>query len=155
MGIVPTFHNGAVKFTVSEYQTRVDSAAVFVFSEMGEELVNYAKDKHNYTDRTGNLTNSITWFVVCNKRIVAKGSGNEVSGNVTKDIVTKMTEEITSKYALIIAAGMNYAAYVEAKGYNVILPAELKARIDFPKAIKRIEERAIMKAQQIFKDIVW
>ena len=45
---------------------------------------------------------------------------------------------------------MNYAAYVEAKGYNVILPAELKAKKDFPEAMNRLMEKARNKANELF-----
>ncbi len=40
---------------------------------------------------------------------------------------------------------MNYAAYVEAKGYNVILPAELKAKKDFPTAMNKIINKVLSK----------
>ena len=52
--------------------------------------------------------------------------------------------------ALVVVAGMNYAAYVEAKGYNVILPAELKAKTDFPQAMKKLMDKAQAKATEIF-----
>ena len=45
---------------------------------------------------------------------------------------------------------MNYAAYVEAKGYNVILPAQLKAMKDFPETVKRLQDLAKKKANELF-----
>ena len=44
------------------------------------------------------------------------------------------------------------SAYVEAKGYNVILPAELKARTDFPATMKRLMDKAKSKAKEYVND---
>lgn len=45
---------------------------------------------------------------------------------------------------------MNYAAYVEAKGYNVILPAELKAKSELPAEINKLVMKANKKAIELF-----
>jgi hypothetical protein len=49
---------------------------------------------------------------------------------------------------------MNYAAYVEAKGYNVILPAQLKAMKDFPETVKRLQDLAKKKANELFGNLL-
>lgn len=46
---------------------------------------------------------------------------------------------------------MNYAAYVEAKGYNVILPAELKAKSELPAEINKLVMKA-NKAIELFRE---
>lgn len=152
MGIVPTFGNGFIASQVSAFEERVEQAAIFLMQYLGEELVKYAKDKHNYTDRTGNLTNSIGYAVVRGKDIVFYG-GPEQSGagaDAALQVAMKMIETLSNRLTLIIVAGMNYAAYVEAKGYNVILPAELKAKTDFPQAMQRLMAKAQIKAQEMF-----
>ena len=63
MGITPMFGSGLIAAQVAAFQNRVEEAAIFLCKYLGEELVKYAKDKHNYTDRTGNLTNSISYVV--------------------------------------------------------------------------------------------
>ena len=65
-------------------------------------------------------------------------------------LAMQMAERSKSAFSLIIVAGMNYAAYVEAKGYNVILPAELKAKSDFPAAMKRLTDMAKAKTSEIY-----
>jgi hypothetical protein len=62
----------------------------------------------------------------------------------------QMAAETTSSFSLIIVAGMNYAAYVEAKGYNVILPAELKCKMEFPATMKKLMEMAKSKATELY-----
>lgn len=138
MGITPMFGDDAIGAQVRKFQERLEQAALFQLKDLGEELTKYAKDKHNYTDRTGNLTNSIGYAIVRGSDIVFFGGAiqqGEGADNALK-VAMKMAENLTNSFTLIIVAGMNYAAYVESRGYNVILPAELKARKDFPKAMQ-------------------
>ncbi len=121
---------------------KLDEAIKTKFKYLGEELVKYAKDNHNYTDQTGNLTNSIGYAVVHNNEIVysSVGYGSGVADDSAFQAAKEMAQTIygNNGYSLIIVAGMNYAAYVEAKGYNVILPAELKAKKDFINEIAKV-----------------
>ena len=77
-----------------------------------------------YTDRTGILRNFVGYIVLLNS--VEKSKSNISALN------QKLIEELKSKYpkdlVLIVVAGMNYAAYVEAKGFNVLSSAELMAK---------------------------
>lgn len=152
MAIKPTFQNGAVAAKVQEFQKRLESATVFLLQFMGEELTKYAREQHNYTDQTGNLTNSIGYAVVSNGKIVNYG-GEIKSGDGAAEglkIAQKMAANASSSFSLLIVAGMNYAAYVEAKGYNVILPAELKAKADLPAYMQKLQAMAMDKAKAMF-----
>lgn len=152
MAIKPTFQNGAVAAKVQEFQKRLESATIFLLQYMGEELTKYAREQHNYTDQTGNLTNSIGYAVVRNGKIVNYG-GEIKSGDGAAEglkIAQKMAANASSSFSLLIVAGMNYAAYVEAKGYNVILPAELKAKADLPAYMQKLQAMAMDKANAMF-----
>lgn len=152
MAIKPTFQNGAVAAKVQEFQKRLESATVFLLQYMGEELTKYAREQHNYTDQTGNLTNSIGYAVVRNGKIVNYG-GEIKSGDGAAEglkIAQKMAANASSSFSLLIVAGMHYAAYVEAKGYNVILPAELKAKADLPAYMQKLQAMAMDKAKAMF-----
>jgi flagellar basal body rod protein FlgG len=149
LAIKPTFQNGAVAAKVQEFQKRLESATIFLLQYMGEELTKYAREQHNYTDQTGNLTNSIGYAVVRNGKIVNYG-GEIKSGDGAAEglkIAQKMAANASSSFSLLIVAGMNYAAYVEAKGYNVILPAELKAKADLPAYMQKLQAMAMDKAK--------
>lgn len=152
MAIKPTFQNGAIAAKVQEFQKRLESATVFLLQFMGEELTKYAREQHNYTDQTGNLTNSIGYAVVRNGKIINYG-GEIKSGDGAAEglkIAQKMAANASSSFSLLIVAGMNYAAYVEAKGYNVILPAELKAKADLPAYMQKLQAMAMDKANAMF-----
>lgn len=154
MGITPMFGDDAIGAQVRLFQKRLEQAALFLLKDLGEELTKYAKDKHNYTDRTGNLTNSIGYAIVRGSDIVFFGGAiqqGEGADNALK-VAMKMAETLSNSFSLIIVAGMNYAAYVETRGYNVILPAELKAKTDFPKAMQKL--KAKRKADELFGNVL-
>ena len=152
MGITPKFGHGYVAAQVNAFQGRLEKATVFLLQSLGEDLAKYAKDHHNYQDQTGNLTNSIGYAVVKRGKIVTYGGEIQPGEGAAEGlkVATQMAATLPSSFSLIIVAGMNYAAYVEAKGYNVIYPAQLKAMQDFPKAVERLKEIARKKANALF-----
>lgn len=150
------FGDDAIGAQVRLFQKRLEEAALYLLKYLGEELTKYAKEKHNYTDRTGNLTNSIGYAVARGSDIVYFGGAvqqGEGADNALK-VAMKMAESLSASLTLIIVAGMNYAAYVEARGYNVILPAELKAKTDFPRAMQRLVDKAKRKADELFGNVL-
>lgn len=134
--------NNGVSGFQKAIMAKLDEALKNKLKYLGEKLVKYAKDNHNYTDQTGNLTNSIGYAVVHNNDIVYSSvdESSGVADNSALQAAKAMAQDIYGNncYSLIIVAGMNYAAYVEAKGYNVILPAELKAKKDFINEIAKV-----------------
>lgn len=103
---------------------------------VGEECVAEARTAGSYTDRTGNLRSSVGYVVVKDGEIIKKGGFQHVNGTKKSDKNgeedgEQYAESLVSRYpqgiVLIVVAGMNYAAYVSANGYNVLDSAELKA----------------------------
>ena len=156
MGVKPMFGNGVVAAQVQAFQENLEKAILSLLKYLGEELAKYARDNHTYTDQTGNLTNSIGYAVVRNKEIVYYSATNQpgIGADSALQTAMKMANECSSAFSLIIVAGMNYAAYVEAKGYNVILPAELKAKKDFPAAMNKLMAKAKGKANELFGNVL-
>lgn len=153
MGIAAQFGNSAITNPVLEFQQRLEQAVMFVMSYLGERLAAYAKDHHTYTDRTGNLTNSIGYAIAKNGNIV-QYSGTDQPGVASEEslkVAVEMARRLPADYSLLIVAGMNYAAYVEAKGYDVILPAQLMCAKEFPKMMKTLQAKAMALAQKQFK----
>ena len=100
---------------------------------VGEQCIIEARDGGTYTDQTGNLRSSIGYAVIWDGKVVQRdcidkikqGDKGVSDGNeyLSKCIKGRRRKGIV----LIVTAGMNYAEYVEAKGYNVLTSAELKA----------------------------
>lgn len=151
MGLIRKFGDGYITKQVQYFQQQVELAMKMLLQEFGEELVAFAKDTHTYTDRTGNLTNSISYAIVRHKEILYYNEVQREEANAAAlKVAMKMAENLSDAYSLIIVAGMNYAAFVESRGYNVILPAELKAKQEFTNKVKPLIDRVNKRAVQIF-----
>ncbi|MDR2286214.1 MAG: hypothetical protein LBE04_01870 [Prevotellaceae bacterium] len=155
MGITRQFGDDLIREQVAAFRANLENATTFMLKYLGEELVKHAKEMHNYTDQSGNLTNSIGYVVAHKKEVVSIGGlvsvGEETGGEEAgMKLINTMVKRNTAAFSLIIVAGMNYAAYVEALGYNVILPAELKAKHDVPAAFERLRKVALQKAHEKF-----
>ena len=156
MGIKPKFGSGVVAAQVNAFQERLEKATQYMLQYLGESLAKYAKDQHTYTDQTGNLTNSIGYAVVRKGKIVTYGGESQPGEGAEEGlkVAQQMAAKLPNSFSLIIVAGMNYAAYVEAKGYDVILPAQFKAMKDFPESMKRLQVMAKQKANEIFVNLL-
>lgn len=151
MGMIRQFGDGYITKQVQYFQQQVELAMKLLLQEFGEKLVAFAKDTHTYTDRTGNLTNSISYAIVRHKEILYYNEVQREEANAAAlKVAMKMAESLSDAYSLIVVAGMNYAAFVESRGYNVILPAELKAKQEFTNKVKLLIDRVNKRAVQIF-----
>ncbi|MDO4172240.1 MAG: hypothetical protein Q4D28_06020 [Prevotellaceae bacterium] len=149
--MIRQFGDGYIAKQVQYFQQQVELAMKLLLQEFGEELVAFAKDTHTYTDRTGNLTNSISYAIVRKKEILYYNEVQREEANAAAlKVAMKMAESLSDAYSLIIVAGMNYAAFVESRGYNVILPAELKAKKEFTSKVKPLIDQVNKRAVQIF-----
>lgn len=115
-----------------KFEEHYNRKAVEWMCRLGEQVVKYAKENGNYTDHTANLRNSIGYIVIQSGKVVSESftggsTPKEAGGNPS------MAQEAGRRYALQIAdeynndktylvwvAGMEYAAYVEAKNFDVI-----------------------------------
>ena len=115
---------------------------ILVLHRIGQEAVNWARENGSYTDRTGNLRNSIGYIIFEN------GEERDFFGNApaqaNKDVVVRLVRNRIPKkgLALVVFAGMEYGIYVEAKGYIVLsgaLENSITAKaLDY--ALKKVKE---------------
>lgn len=83
-----------------------------------------------FIDWTGNLRSSVGYVTVEDGKIVKSGGfdGNGDEGERRgRTTARRAAREFPEGYALIVVAGMNYAAYVTDKGYDVLDSAETLA----------------------------
>lgn len=107
-----------VQRQVDDLYTRI----IQVFIRAGEKFVKDARGQvqdhaqGTYEDQTTNLRNSIAYFIYHDGQKVKENQvGNAISN------IQQIEDTIRPRgIQLIGIAGMNYASYVEAKGYNVI-----------------------------------
>lgn len=106
-----------------------------VLCYVGEQCIIEARNGGTYEDQTGNLRSSIGYAVLMNGQVIQSDSvdkiknGNEGVSEGLKYLQERVKKASKKGVCIIVTAGMNYAEYVEAKGYVVLSSAELKAPV--------------------------
>lgn len=113
------------------------------FSHIGEQVLNAARSTNSYKDQTGNLRSSLGYVVAVDGRVADISSfavvKNGQEGSKTgADYARKLARKYPKGIVLIVCAGMNYAAYVSAKGYDVEDSAELLADRLVPQMLRQL-----------------
>ncbi len=110
---------------------------------VGERCINAARESQGYKDRTGNLRSSVGYVLAVDGKIVEQSAfeivkdgkqGAKDGSRYAKEVVRKFPEGV----ALVVVAGMDYAAYVSATGRDVLDSAELLADRLVPQMLKKL-----------------
>ena len=121
-GLKALFSSQSIQRFMDQKAEEFDEKALKTLQFKGEQFVNAARMTDTYTDRTGNLRSSIGYIILKDGQIVDRNFTGKSSEGVSK--AEKFALELSAKYSngyvLIGVAGMHYAAYVEARGYDVI-----------------------------------
>jgi hypothetical protein len=149
------FNQNDLKKFIAERIGRVEAAVLSRLHEVGEIFVTNARNNDTYRDRSGNLRSSIGYVVLKNgeqlvenfqtfppKKANAKGSkvtGTKNGQQVAKDFISEVKQNFPTGLVLICVAGMDYAASVEARGYDVITGSSLQAETDLKKALEALK----------------
>lgn len=117
-------------------------------SYIGEKCVEIARNNGSYSDITGNLRSSIGYVVLYDGKPVIYGeskqySGKKGNGEAGAPAAEALLKQMQAKFpwgiVLIVCAGMNYAAYVEAIHHkDVLTSAELKMESLAKKLLSRL-----------------
>ena len=119
--------------------------------QLAEDAVTHAKQNKGYRDRTANLKNSISFALYYDGELVTmhpgmiplpeeapkehRGVETNLEAYAGEDGVVKPTG-----YSLVIVAGMEYGAYVEQKGYNVLHLTKYFLRDEMKRILKETLE---------------
>ena len=132
MGIKQTTPAAEIDRYIERQVERINRAVVYNLQYIGEACLNAARDTNSYKDRTGNLRSSLGYVIVRDGKIVEQSDFEVVKEGATgaksgiqyaKEIARQFPEGIV----LLVVAGMQYAAFVSAKGYDVMDSAERRA----------------------------
>ena len=134
---------------------KIIEAYIYRLSAIGEEVVNHARSlpsspqtmagkphKPNYIDWTSNLRSSIGYVISVDGRIVNQGGFHSELGDQGKKKGAAFAKQLVRRFpkgiCLIVVAGMEYASYVSAKGYDVLDSSELLAEQLVPKMLRKL-----------------
>jgi hypothetical protein len=158
MGLVPRFKPDFVQKELNKGQALIEKQMITVFKFIGEEFAKNAKARVTETiyertvfdssgnprtrkawELTGNLRSSIGYFVLKDGIIIdEKFSGNSEGIDAAKEMLGEVEK---GGIQLVGVAGMNYASYVESKGYDVISTSKDVAIVNLKKDVKRLQSQ--------------
>jgi hypothetical protein len=120
-GLIPEFTQADIDKKVNAFHEDKLRKMFEVLSYVGIRSVNYAKSHHGYKDQTGNLTSSIGYAVLDNGKVHdEKYQGTAAGIEQSKKVIDELAGQFSKGLVLVVVAGMEYAAAVESKGYDVI-----------------------------------
>lgn len=146
MGITPNFTKDDVRKRFDAFLDMVEQKQIARLQRLGEMCVIEARNNKGYMMQTGALTSSTGYEVfvdgvaIHTQFDVASGAESTAAAKGIKagqSIAEKVGKE-TKGVALVVVAGMNYASYVEAKGYNVLSSAEHLAERELPRMLAKL-----------------
>lgn len=128
-GLIAAFSMASVSKNIDRFAASKEKKMFQGLAYIGEKFANTARDIRTYQDQTSNLRGSIAYDVVKNGKTFASdysggGYGDEEAKYFSKKAVDDVLIENSllsdDRIWLIGVAGMEYAANVESKGYDVI-----------------------------------
>lgn len=145
---------------IKELQNRLATMAEAVYTkldkellQLGEDAVTHAKENKGYKDHSSNLKNSISYALYKDGQLIGENVGQIPKPDATKEGQSQVSDNLTrfatedgvvapKGYTLIVVAGMNYGAPVEAKGYNVLYLTQKWMRDKMLEILKEVLEDA-------------
>lgn len=133
----------AIESYLNKEIAKKEKAILYKLSYVGEACVNEARTSGQYIDQTGNLRSSIGYIITKDGTIVQQSGFQQVKDGAagTKDgeaFARQLASKFPTGICLIVVAGMNYAGYVSAKGYNVMDSSEDLAEKLVPQVMKQL-----------------
>jgi len=167
MGITPLFKQEDVLKQLNLGKEMIEDQILRVLKFVGEEFAKNARarvtetiyertvyDKHgNARERqpwelTGNLRSSIGYFVLKNGEVIDQKFQDNPAG---KEAAEKLLNKIPNKdgLQLIGVAGMDYASYVESRGFDVITTSGDIAIVSLKRKIKQFQDMLNRRGAQV------
>ena len=134
---------GAISDFIGQQVERITSARIYNLCAVGEQVLNQARSTNSYKDQTGNLRSSIGYVVAVDGEVVQSSSFEVVKDGADgsrdgKSYALDLVKQFPAGIVLIVVAGMNYASYVSAKGYDVLDSSEVLADRLVPEILKQL-----------------
>jgi hypothetical protein len=164
--IRPTFNASQIAKMIADKRLAIQNAILSRLQFAGEEFVVNARNTDTYHDQTGNLRSSIGYVVYHNGQLLSDnfqavgarkrygtsnhnavqkkyGTGTKTDEGVMKarELADEVAAEHPQGFVLVCVAGMEYAASVEARGYDVITTSSISAVKDLKQAMRDLKSK--------------
>lgn len=147
MAIRCTTPKAKIRNILKEHKRRCYEALIRTLLYCGEEIVNKVRDgskPKSYKDQTGNLRSSTGYILVVNGKVVKASDfaivlGGKKGSKNGEAFAKELASQHKKGFALIVVAGMEYAKYVEDRGYDVLMSGELHAEKIIPQLLSNLK----------------
>lgn len=126
-GLTPLFTTKQLEKWFDHFQGKAEDKMLILLQAGGEKFIEIARRSGSYKDQTGNLRSSIGYVIAKDGKVVAenfkesdKGSDKATGKFKGSRLAVEVSLSHAGGYVLVGVAGMEYAAAVEAKGYEVV-----------------------------------
>ena len=137
MPLIPAFSQGSINRKVDRFVVNIEQRIIWALAMAGESFVNDARNTQTYQDQTGNLRSSIGYIIARDGIIIQENVEGKPEGKAkAREVAREVLRENTKGFILIVVDGMEYAAAVESKGYDVITGSIPAAKALLKKKIK-------------------
>ena len=148
--IIPNFTKTQITEVLEKRRENLGKAILLRFQRIGETFVTNARNNGNYKDHTGNLRSSIGYVILKDGEqlfenfksfpsVDPKAEGTSVGSENAKAAIDDIAQQFPTGFVLIVVAGMDYAAAVESKNYDVLTSSSLIAESELKTAIGTIQ----------------
>lgn len=153
MGLKPRFSKIDIQKAIEAQKKNIENAIISRLEMVGWEFVKMAREKTaaqgGFNDQTGNLRSSIGFIVLKNGEPITENfeaslKGTDKQGGIKKGkkYIKELSPEFSNGFALIVVAGMEYAAAVENRLHkDVITGSSLIAETNLRNAMARLKEK--------------
>ncbi len=146
MAIKPNFTKDDVRKRFDAFLNEIEKKQIAKLKRLGEMCLVEARTNKGYMMQTGALLSSTGYEVFVDGVAIhsqfdaASGAESNAAetGIKSGQSIAETIGKGTNGIALVVVAGMNYAAYVEAKGYNVLSSAEHLAERELPRMLEKL-----------------
>lgn len=146
MAITRLTPESQIRQQIDEQVERYREAVIYNLCYVGEQVLNRARTTNSYKDQTGNLRSSLGYIVIVDGEVVTvggfvasdKGTDKVTGQKEGKAYAEQLVERFPKGIVLIVVAGMSYASYVSAKGYDVLDSAQLLADKLVPEILEQL-----------------
>ena len=124
-GMTPLFDQQSLERWLNHFQRKAEDKMLVFLQAGGEKFIEVARRSGSYKDQTGNLRSSIGYIIAKDGEVVTENfkesdKGTDKTTGKYKGRRLAVSLSHTGGYVLVGVAGMEYAAAVEAKGYEVV-----------------------------------
>nr|DAX83391.1 MAG TPA: hypothetical protein [Caudoviricetes sp.] len=144
-GMTPLFDQKSLERWFEHFQSKAEDKMLALLQAGGEKFIEIARKSGSYKDQTGNLRSSIGYIIAKDGEVVKenfvesdKGTDKTTGKYKGRRLAEKVSLSHANGYVLVGVAGMEYAAALEAEGYEVASGANAQCEKYLRDALKSV-----------------